>query len=324
MIDFYASEPHFLDHLVPVWNALPPDVRGSFVTSRPLYEHAGKRELTAGEEPDPEHPVVVAAWGDVQRALRIGYTRLVRLEHGIGQSYLGNVYGSYAGGPGHEPVGLFLMPNEYSAAHWRAAYPEASMAVVGSPHLDALPARKPGRQTIALSFHWACYLVPETIGAHSHYRDVFEELAARFNLIAHGHPRALAARLGKLYRRANLEVVPDFHEVCERADLYACDNSSSLYEFAATGRPVVVLNAPWFRRDVHHGLRFWEAADVGLQVDQAGELGDAIDRALTDPRELREKREAALNIVYAHRSGAARRAADAILSWAGIHRAVAA
>ena len=27
--------------------------------------------------------------------------------------------------------------------------------------------------------------------------------------------------------------MPDFDEVCRRADLYICDNSSSLYEFAA-------------------------------------------------------------------------------------------
>ena len=58
----------------------------------------------------------------------------------------------------------------------------------------------------------------------------------------------------------------DFDEVMERSTLYICDNSSTLYEFASTGRPVVVLNAPWFRRDIEHGLRFWEHADVGVSV----------------------------------------------------------
>ena len=316
MIDLFASEPHFIDHLAPVYRALG-DEAAAFVVTRPMQQHAGAREIVPGE-PDPSHVVVVASYGDVRKVRRHGYTRIVRLEHGIGQSYIGvsDRYGSYAGGRDHADVGLFLMPNAYSADRWKAAYPDAAVEIVGSPHLDALPERASGKQTVAIGFHWACYLVPETIGAWSHYRDAFAELASRFTLIAHGHPRALAARLGKIYRHANLEIVPDFHEVCRRADLYACDNSSSMYEFAATGRPVVVLNAPWYRRDVQHGLRFWEAADVGPQVESPNHLGDVIEATLPDPDRVRRQREKALDVVYAHRHGAARRAADAIVAWA--------
>jgi UDP-N-acetylglucosamine:LPS N-acetylglucosamine transferase len=97
--------------------------------------------------------------------------------------------------------------------------------------------------------------------------------------------------------------------------VYVCDNSSTIYEFAATGRPVVVLNGPHYRRDVHHGLRFWDAADVGIQVDHPRDLPDAIEEALRDPEPRRRAREAALGIVYAHRTGAAQRAAAALTDW---------
>jgi CDP-glycerol glycerophosphotransferase (TagB/SpsB family) len=118
--------------------------------------------------------------------------------------------------------------------------------------------------------------------------------------------------LDRRYRRAGINVVRDFADVCRQADLYITDNSSSLYEFAATGRPVVVLNAPWYRRDVHHGLRFWDAIP-GPQVDHSRDLVPTVLKALeTDTTDLRES---ALAKVYAYRSGAAERAARIIEEW---------
>ena len=110
--------------------------------------------------------------------------------------------------------------------------------------------------------------------------------------------------------------MPDFADVCRRADVYITDNSSTLFEFAATGRPVVVLNAPEFRRNVNHGLRFWEAATVGVQVDHPRDLVAAVASALEDPEPSQNAREAALAIVYTYRSGGASRAAAALSDWA--------
>jgi UDP-N-acetylglucosamine:LPS N-acetylglucosamine transferase len=116
------------------------------------------------------------------------------------------------------------------------------------------------------------------------------------------------------YRAAGIEFVRDFDEVCRRADVYVCDNSSTLFEFASTGRPVVVMNDVSWRRNVHHGLRFWDAAHVGVNVDRADGLVDAVALALEDRAEQRAARSDALDIVYVYRTGAAAGAA-AIGAW---------
>lgn len=138
-------------------------------------------------------------------------------------------------------------------------------------------------------------------------------LASRYTVIGHGHPRAMAD-LAPWYRRAGIEVVADFADVCRRADLLVFDNSSVGFEFASTGRPVVVLDPYHYRRGVHHGLRFWDAIPGLVCADRAGvpdavSLTAVVERALEDPPEAQEARERALELVCARRSGAAERAA---------------
>jgi UDP-N-acetylglucosamine:LPS N-acetylglucosamine transferase len=186
--------------------------------------------------------------------------------------------------------------------------------VVGCPKLDTLPKRSgTGGPVVAVSFHFDLSLLAETRSARMHFTSALPGLARSYRLIGHSHPRL---DLSQFYRRMGIEYVRDFDEVCRRADVYVCDNSSTLFEFAATGRPVVVLNEPHYRRDVEHGLRFWDAADVGIQVDSPHDLAPAIRLALDDGPEQRARREAALSLVYAYRTGGAKRAAEAIMGWA--------
>lgn len=340
-VDVYASEPHFLDHLAAVWLSLPAELRGRFMAPR-LVDRAVRRgiagalDATPGAVDGPGRPMLVAAYGDLKRARKAGRTRLALFQHGMGQSY-GAAIGrsadapSYPGGRDNDDVGLFLCPNAHSAGRWRAAYPSARVEIVGSPRLDVLPRRRcelclmgegphAGHPAVvAFGFHWDCRIASETRSGFWEYRPAV--LAARRELglvLGHGHPRLLTHAAGfprRWYERNRVPVVDDFTDVLEQADVYVFDNSSSGYEFASTGRPVVVLDSYHYRPGVDHGLRFYEAADVGIRVRRPVDVTDAIAEALADPPARRAAREAALGIVYAHRSGAARRAVGVIADW---------
>ena len=291
-LDVIASRPQYSAHLAPVLAALPP------------------KRLGGGHG----SAVIVCSASDLARAVQAGYERVAYLEHGIGQTY--GATPGYPGGRGRQHVGLFLSPNDHAAARDRAAYPGARVEVVGDPVVATLPRREPGPPAVAVSFHWDCTLVPEARSALRHYRAALRPLAARYPLLGHAHPRAVG-RLEPLWRSLGVEWVPSWHDVLRRADAYVCDNSSTIYEFASTGRPVVVLNAPWYRRHVEHGLRFWQAATVGVQVDQPGDLEAGVAQALEDRPEQQHLRQAALGIVYAHPHDAAARAAAALEDWLG-------
>src|SRR5574338_370196 len=136
-IDTFASEPHFADHLAPVYELLTD--RGDFMVGTPMIQRTPARWPFAVDRiEDPTRPVLVASHGDVRRMRSQGRTRIAYIEHGIGQSY-GAGHGSYAGGRDRDDVSLFMMPNRYSADLWKAAYPQAQVEVIGSPHLDSLP-----------------------------------------------------------------------------------------------------------------------------------------------------------------------------------------
>lgn len=302
MIVPVAREGHHRAHLEPVLRLLP---------------HRWTRERA-------EDIALVASYGDMHRTRDAGFGRIVLMQHGAGQSYRADVkrsrHPSYPGGDDNDAVSLFLVPNEYAAARWRQRYPRTPVEIVGCPILDDLPQKDPLEpRTVAISFHFDVLgSVPEMKSAWDHYRRVLPSLADRFNLIGHSHPRR---RLQDVYERLGIEWVESFAEVCRRADLYVCDNSSTLYEFASTGRPVVVLNAPSYRREVSHGGRFWDWSSVGLQVDNPRDLADTIDVAMTDLPGQRIERERVLSLVYQPRANGAVRAATAIRYWLSVRAA---
>lgn len=315
MIDCYSGESQFADHIYPIWQALEDP--GDFIIEGTIAD-IPRWPGSVTTATDPTRPVLVASYGDQKKVRRQGRTRIARIEHGAGQSY-GTGHGSYAGGKDCDDVSLFLMPNQYSADLWQAAYPDARVEIVGCPKLDGLPRREgPPGNVVCISWHWDCHLVPETVSAFSTFRAALEPLRETFDLIGHGHPRAIdrPPLLRKRYRRLEIPLVAEFEEVCRRADVYVCDNSSSMFEFAATGRPVVVMNATHYRKNVHHGLRFWDAANIGVQVDSASALVDAVHLALEDGPAQKANREQALELVYPIRSGASQRAAAVLEEWA--------
>lgn len=298
-VDFLASRPHYAEHLEPIWQALPETLRGRFA----------KKATELGED----GPVVVASYLDLRRT---GRRPAVLAEHGSGQSY-GNGQPSYAGGRNREQVGLFICPSGLVADLNRARYPDATYSVVGCPKMDRWAATpRPESGIIAIAFHWdGRGVAPEAGTAWFHYRDVLPSLKETLGdrLIGTGHPRIMGT-LRPTYRAAGIPIV-DANEVFEEASVLVVDNSSIGWEFLSLERPVVWMNAPWYRRNVEFGLRFWSLADSGVQTDHPSELSHAIEVALTDPPSIAERRREIIPQVYAHRGDAAKRAAGAIVDW---------
>lgn len=315
LVDLFASQSHYAEHLRPIWDALPDELRGQSWSAsrgawwgerspRPLHHHVLDR-LT-----------LVAGWTDAARCAG----RLVYVEHGTGQTYRElRDHPSYSGGVHRAAdVAGYLCPSEQVARRWLARGGHAH--VVGCPKLDRwLPSPpRPQSRTIAITAHWDCRLTSETRAALPHFtaRGRLAATVARWqrdgwHVVGHAHPRARAAAR-QLWTSMGVEFEPDAAAVLERASLLVADNTSLLYEHAALGRPVLVLNAPWYRRDVEHGLRFWSHVP-GQQIDGPDEL-DALDVAhYVDADPSWFVREVAVGHAYAVRDGtSAARAADVV------------
>jgi hypothetical protein len=317
VIDAMASEPHYVQHLAPIWRALDPERRARFFVRREsLAPWLRGAEATVGlPARDPNlPPVLVASWSDQRR---VRPRRSILLEHGAGQTYGDSPYHPcYSGGYDRGTVDFFLCPSETVAARNRRAYPQAQVEVTGCPKLDRWtghPRRIPqDPPVVAVSFHWEAHHVSsEARSARTWMLPGLEALRGRFRLLGHGHPRAFPD-LKREWARTGIEAVEDFEEVLGRADLYLVDNSSTGMEAMAAGVPVVWMNAPWYRREISHGGRFWEWSEAGVQADHPSDLEGAVVEALRDPSVVREAREAILPAVYAHLGSASERSARAV------------
>lgn len=292
----YASKSHYRRHLAPIVEELRRRGHDLEIESRVARARA---------------PVVLVA--SHLDASRFTNREVIYVEHGAGQSYLDGPRAGYAGGPGLERVRLFLCPNERVAQRWRDSYPHAAVETVGSPALDRHPRRtaQVAAQTVAITSHWRCAVVPETMPALDYFRGVFPEIVRLFDVVGHAHPRE-APRARRMWERLGVRFEPDPDVVLDTAGLLVADNTSLLYEAAAVDLPTLVLNAPWYRRDVEHGLRFW-SYPPGLMVDEPEILARKIARALRDPHAAKRLRRRAARYAYASLDGrAASRAADAI------------
>lgn len=341
-IDFFARQSHYIDHIAPIYFALDESVRGSFYVPALMHDYAASKGLDAiglrppgvnnklDVAPPGDGPLVTCAYGDLQVAVRKNPKRpQIFMQHGIGLTFAHN---GYAGGAGMQrEVSLFLDPNEHTRALVMKTFPHKAGFVIGTPKLDKFftmlrlrSAQAPdtkahdGKPVVCISFHWdGSAIAPEAGNAFVHYKDILPELARNenFTLIAHGHPRNLGA-LGHYYQQCGIEIVWDFEEVMKRADLYVNDCSSTLYEFCVTGKPVVILNAPQFRRGVHTGIRFWKYSDVGPQVNEPEELCNAIVEMLAEPGKRKDERERAVADLYPYLGRSAERAAEVIQEFA--------
>ena len=342
-VDFFARRVHFVDHMFPIWEAME-GARGKFYVPECIAEYAVAKGIPdvvplrtmsnvsaiACAPPTDVAPLFVSAYGDLQIAKRQSPQRpFIMMEHGVGLTP-SDGHAGYAGGTGlRRQVDLFLAPNEFIRKKTQHALPGVAQVVVGTPKLDDWRRKmhireRPAKPIVCISFHWNGERVSREAGnAFLHYRDVLDELAHQddFTLIGHGHPKYMWF-LKQEYGARGIEVVEDFEEVMVRADLYVNDCSSTMYEFCVTRKPVVILNAPWFRRDVNLGIRFWEYTDIGPQVEEPGMLLSAIRNQLCPEESGKWKleREKMVRDLYPFLGCSAQRAAGAILGFSGGRR----
>jgi hypothetical protein len=322
MIDLLASYSHYHAHLRPIWDAIPYEMRGGVYATIPA-QNWGRQHSAAAPRADL---VLCAGYADARRAR----APVVYVEHGAGQTYPGRRDsardGSYSDGDGLDNVVLFLCPNEMVAARRRARYPNARVEVVGSAKLDpwhetvhrnTVRVRLPDPGVIGFAWHWPNDMCPEAGWAWPHYAAAFADVVAQlrrrdFAVVGHAHPRAIAS-IEPLYRSVGVTVVT-VDELFDSASLLVVDNSSIGYEFASLDRPTVWCNAPTWRADVHHGLRFWDLVP-GPQVDEPRQLVSAIAYADADPRELALERGRVNDRVFPLRDGhATERAVAAVVA----------
>lgn len=327
-VNTYATFAHYADHMQPIVEALRAHgVEVNQYTSRDDVEW-GERLHPALTIRKPCDFWMIAGGVDYRSVPG----PLIYCEHGAGQTYEADERGvghtSYSTGR-LDRVALYLTPNLFTYHRRRRAHPEAAARLVGYPKLDHLHAHATGAHegvrtnVVAFAWHWDCQLVPETNSAFPYYQHDLRHLALRlrragYTPVMTAHPR-IARRVSYHAERSGFEVW-DSDDVLHHAAVLVADNTSLMYEFASLDRPVVAINAPTYRKDVHHGMRFWEAVP-GEQVDAAnygeehdfGPLLAAIGRAFEhDP--WSDRRATVNALVCPVRDGrAAERSALAVL-----------
>lgn len=316
-VDIVSSEKHYTDHMRPIFDALPEELRGR---EHPMFSTV--------EPPDPGDIALVAGWKDVQ-TLR-GRCKMIYVEHGAGQTYAGDFkrgahLAGYSSSGGERHVGVigFIAPNEDVAKRWKTAPARA----VGCPKMDrwfdhGKPRGPAETGSVCFAWHWdENALVPEMRSAWDHYAAAMPNIVAAWKfqdwaVYGHAHPR-WHGQLDERLRACGMEVLATDADVFDRVGMLLVDNSSLAYEFALLDRPVVSLNAPWYRRDVEHGLRFWESIP-GPSVDDPIILQHTHLRRLYEADADKKRRRQVVRRVYRYRDGdSAERAADFIVSLLG-------
>lgn len=264
-----ARADYLMDHMEPIHRHLPDELRGERLTDP-------QRSLSHIKHWSKNDVVMVASYIDIAAA---GDRNVIYVEHGAGQTYEGakpDAANYYHGGKHPENVVGYIGPRQSVIDAWgRPGF------AAGAPICDDYELFSAER-VVAITFHWnggspAMVGVPEAGTAFDYYNERMSAIVDTFRrndwtVVGHRHPRA--NYLKGYWERLDVPTA-SASEIRERAQLVVVDNSSFAYEMQYLARDVITLNAPWFRRDVEHGLRFWEHAP-GLQVDGPEELLGAI------------------------------------------------
>jgi len=295
----FASMPHYRRHVDAVFKHLHPSVRGNLFG--PEYK---AKDL-------PDGLFLAASFKDAQTLAR---RNVIYIEHGAGQSYNGDVRSAgspyYHGSKHPSNIVGYVSPNEKIAKSWGKP-----AVAVGCPALDIWHMSLQEMQTrslkpaVTFTFHWDCRISQESRWAFPHYAEQIPKVADHlkslgFDVYGHAHPRA-ERMLKRFWHLNNIEYLESPDMVFWASDILIADNTSLLCEFASLNRPVIFLNAPWYRKDVNHGGRFWEWTNMGHQIDHPEQLFDVDfdDYLFSDKFAL--QREKQVKEIYAYTDGGA-------------------
>lgn len=265
--------------------------------------------------------IVCSGWVDMENVRHARPdSQVIFTEHGCGMIHLdntGRVATPFAGSWERQNVCLFLCPNQFVYDANRATHPDVPAVIVGDPKLDSYSwVSEPYRNSppiVAFAFHWDSPDPPGTTTALSHYRRALYGITDEFRCVMHGHPRAdlrnniLAVELGMPHE-------PSSYEILKHADLLVSDTSSFIYEFAATNKPVLLLDCPAYQSLPDVSIRFWKAIP-GLRVNDPENLREGIRDALVDDPRVAHQRKLAVDQVYPFRGEAVKRSVAAIIDF---------
>lgn len=273
-----TTTPQYWDHLRPVWDALSLAERGEVVVLPQTKYVNPVTDAAPGSSLPPQY-WMTSSYRDSYAAEILGMRPLVRFDHGIG------LYGGTGAGCS---VKLFACQNQFVYDGHNQG--RVRCEIVGTPKMDllaAIPHPRNGAPVVGMSVHWTAqkpFVADWAKAANALAR------GGEFEVLAHAHPRAQMD--GALERIGDAEIVPDFIDVVRRADVYVIDNSSTMYEWAALDRPVVILDRPAVRASEMRDLY-----PVGVHCNLQ-DLAAAISTALEDDEERVAERAAIREGLY--------------------------
>jgi hypothetical protein len=299
-IQFFASHQHYYDHMLPVYNGLHHKQRGKLIVHERVKSHKGKSyhsSLAMSNALDKSLPVMVAGHSDMIVVNKF-CDRVVYMEHGIGLNYTKPNSG-LCDSSNREGVVLILSPNEKSYCLSKAANPEVKNYIIGMPLMDNLftldKPEYPNR--ICFSFHFDTAVFHFMRSSVTYYRDEIVNLYRNgYDVVIHAHPRAQKNIFAWFVQNGipPERMIRDFRRAVEESYLYVCDNSSTIFMFAAVPyRRVVLLNRPsWiesFQRRDKINFRFWQYSGIGKNIFTSKDLRQAIDAELKRDPDMRYK-----------------------------------
>ncbi len=340
-IDFVVVPPnlegdrrHYIDHLAPVYLALPDEHRGNFYCTEQYGDYARSKGIKPVTQPTRlalkkalleirDRPLTVVCGHADPGWLYATKRPNAIMMHGVGFCFdKDRKHPSYPGTRMHrEHTRLILATNEHIAEIERQANPHIRVEAVGCPKLDRWHAqdKKPrsDKPVIALAWHWDCHVSRDTRTAFYEYRHILPELKERYHLLGHGHP-SIIDKLIPEYESMGIEWTASIDEVFERADLMTADATSAIFEFASLDRPVVALMSGHYREPDFGGMLTYRRK-LGVVCESPEQLVMSIELALNEPQDITDQRRATIAECYAYTDGECSRRAAEILMEVSVH-----